>query len=363
MADTELVSHDGLVVCACGGQEYSARDAIEAALYRGELEAKWRDFLHRVAAEKKADESDMELDEDAIDSAAEAFRYQHDLITAEETEQWLAARGLSLDDFADYFARQYCGNTLTDDFAAEEVDFLDAPDGLRQLFAAEVLLSNDIDWMITRLSWRLAAAAAAKEAISAEDLAAERKRFFERTGLEPEQWPRWLEKMGHDSEWFDRMVQMEAAYRGRSETLVTPQTRKRELAQLRLPLTRFEAEMLELESRDAANEALFCVREDGVSMEDVATEGRYPYRRISFLHEDLPEELQQRFLTVSAGDVLEPLPRGDGFELYRIMQKIEPNEKDSDIQERVENIILGRHFSELAARYVEPRLRAVSVSQ
>ncbi len=72
---------------------------------------------------------------------------------------------------------------------------------------------------------------------------------------------------------------------------------------LRLPLTRFETEMIELESRDAAREALFCVREDGMSMEEVATEGGYPYRHADFILEDLPVDAQQRFLSVSAGDV------------------------------------------------------------
>ena len=55
---------------------------------------------------------------------------------------------------------------------------------------------------------------------------------------------------------------------------------------MRLRLTRFEVERIELESHDAAKEALFCVREDGMSMEEVATEGRYPYRRAEFLLED-----------------------------------------------------------------------------
>src|SRR5437016_14373770 len=83
---------------------------------------------------------------------------------------------------------------------------------------------------------------------------------------------------------------------------------------LRLPLTRFETEVIELESLDAAHEALFCVREDGMSMEEVATEGRYPYRRADFLLEDLPVDAQHRFLSVSAGEVLQPVAHGDGFE-------------------------------------------------
>ncbi|HUE50077.1 MAG TPA: hypothetical protein VMQ39_03330, partial [Candidatus Dormibacteraeota bacterium] len=105
--ETESVSHDDLIVCACGDQEYTARDAIDAALFRGELDSKWKEFLRCVESEKRADELDLELDDDAIATAVEAFRYEHDLITAEETEAFLANRGLTLDDFTDYFTRHY----------------------------------------------------------------------------------------------------------------------------------------------------------------------------------------------------------------------------------------------------------------
>jgi hypothetical protein len=127
-----------------------------------------------------------------------------------------------------------------------------------------------------------------------------------------------------------------------------------------LPLTRFETEVLELESRDAAQEALFCVREDGMSMEEVAKEGRYPYRRYEFLLGDIPEEMQQRLLSVSAGQVLEPIPRGDGFELCRVIKKIEPKADDPAVQARVEHRLLDRHFSDLTGKYVEHRLGAAA---
>jgi hypothetical protein len=366
MANTESVSHDDLVVCACGGQDYTARDAIQAALYRGELDPLWREFLHRMAAEKQADMTEMDLDEEAIDSAAEQFRYHHDLITAEETEQWLVIRGLSLDDFSDYFVRQYCSHALGAKVTAEEMDYLSAPEELRQHFAAELVLSGDLDWMINKLTWRLAAAAAAKagkEEVETAAMEKERALFFKRSDLEAEKLPGWMEKMGHDSRWFEQIVRMEAVFQGRRATLVTPQTRQRELGRLRMPLTRYEAEVIELESRDAAQEALFCVRQDGMSMEDVATEGRYPYRSIAFLQEAIPDDLQQRFLSVTAGEVLEPFPHGDGFELYRITNKVEPQADDPAVQERVENIILTRHFSELAGRHVDLRLRRVAAPE
>jgi hypothetical protein len=250
--------------------------------------------------------------------------------------------------------------------AGEKIEYLAAPDELRQLFAVEMILSGDLDRMTTQLSWRLATAAAVaagKEDVKPEAIEAERKRFFKESKLSAGQLPKWLEQLGHDSDWFEEMVRMEAAYRARSETLITPQSRQREIASLRLALTRFETEVIEVESRDAAQEAVFCVREDGMSMEEVASEGRYPYRCVSFLQEDIPGELQQKFFSVVVGEVLDPLSRGEGFELYRVTKKIEPHADDPTIQERVEGLILGRHFTELTARHVEPRLRAVTASE
>jgi hypothetical protein len=125
---------------------------------------------------------------------------------------------------------------------------------------------------------------------------------------------------------------------------------------LRLPLTRFETEVIELESRDAAREALFCVQQDGMSLEEVAAEGRYPYRRSEFLLEHLPADVQQRFLSSSAGDVLEPIARGDGFELCRVVNKIEPQADELGVKSRIDQRLLDRHFSELITKYTQRRL-------
>ncbi len=44
MSSTESVSPHDVIVCACGTHEYTARDAIDAAIFRGELEEKWQRF-------------------------------------------------------------------------------------------------------------------------------------------------------------------------------------------------------------------------------------------------------------------------------------------------------------------------------
>ena len=355
MPGTESVSPDDLILCTCGSQEYTPRDAIEAALFRGELDSTWKEFLRCVQAEKQADELDIDLDESAIAAAAEAFRYEHDLITAEETEAWLAARGLTLDDFSDYFTRRYCGSTVNEKVVPEEIEYISATPKLHQLFMAELILSGELNRMTTALMFRLAARCAEKD-LDLDAIAVKKQKFFDRNEMEPAQLLNWLERLGRDSEWFNEMLTMEAAFRRRCDTLLVTEARQHELMALRLHLTRFETEVIELESRDAAQEALFCVREDGMSMEEVATEGRYPYRRADFLLEDIPNDVQQRFLSVSAGDVLEPVARGEGFELCRIIKKIEPHLEDPTVKLRIGQRLLDRHFSELTSKYVERRL-------
>jgi hypothetical protein len=342
-------------VCACGTQEYTARDAIDSAIFRGEFEEKWQKFLRHVAAEGRADELELELDESALSAAAEEFRYRHDLITAEETEAWLANRGLTFDNFSDYFARQYCAGAVDEGFSSEQIEYTSAAPELRDLFVPELILSGALEDMTLKLMWRLAARCAGKEPTS-EAIAAEKRKFLHRIGIEPAQLAHWLEELGRDSKWLNEMLAIEAAYGAHCDTLLVPEARQRELMALRLHLTRFEIELIELESHDAAQEALFCVREDGMSMEEVATDGRYPYRREDFLLEDLPADAQGKYLSVSQGEVLEPMPHGDGFELCRIIKKIEPRPDDPSVKSRVDQRLLDQYFSQLTTKYTYPRL-------
>ncbi len=364
MAQTQSASAGELVMCACHGKTYNSRDLIDAAIFRDELDSTWKQFLRALRAEERAEELELELDHDAIDAAAESFRYAHDLITAEETEQWLAARGLSLADFTDYFARQHWLSTVDEKIESNDVDLIAAQSELRELFTTELIFSGGLDQLNTRLMWRLAALATTEDGnIDPERISTERNAFLDRTKVAEGKLNDWLAQLGRDQKWFDAMMAMEAAYRSLCEKVLTSQARQKQLATLRMPLTQFEAEVIEVESREAAKEALLCIRQDGMSMEEIAAEARYPFRRITFLHDAVPEELKQKFWSISAGDVLDPLPRGDGFELYRITKKIEPDPADPAVQQRVDERLLERQFSTLTSEHVEVRLGGQALSE
>jgi hypothetical protein len=355
MSETQAPLIDSKVIFLCGDRTFCVRDMVDAAHFRGELEPEWKNLLRHVAAERKADAQDLEIDDAAIDIAAEQFRYEHDLITAEETENWLTERGLTLGDFSAYFVRHYWGKQW-DEVEPEAVNFFIAPSELRELLTSELILSGELDRMAQRLSWRVAASCAAEgRDIDPELIADEQTRFLERSGVSEDQLPDWLGRLGREPEWFRNALAMEAIHRRDCAALFSREARAREIAALRLPLTRFEVETIELDSLDAAREALLCAREDGMSMEEVATEGRYPYRRPELLLEEIPEDLQQKFLSVQAGEILEPIAHGDGFHLCRIIGKAEPDVDDPVVKRRAEERILERHFSDLTTRHIQWR--------
>ena len=353
MAEIQPVSRDGRVVCACKGKEFNVRDAIDAGIFRNELVSIWKEFLCKISAEEIAHESDLEISDDAVDEMAELFRYEHDLITAEETERWLEQRGLTLEDFSEYIARKYW-RSANENAKTENVDLVSAEGDLRDLFTIELIFDGAIDRLSKQLMWRLAARAASKE-LDPNQIAAEREKFCERAQIKPAKAGDWLGKIGRDQNWLEEMYAMEAAYRAVCEQLLTPQARQKQLALMRMPLTHFSVEAIQVESTDAAKEAMLCMRQDEMSMEEVAREARYPHRRITFRHEDVPPDLQQKFWSVGPGDLLEPIAHADGFEIFRIISKTEPDLNDSIVQERIDQRLLEQHFSHLVHEHIQTR--------
>lgn len=350
---------DARILFSSGAQDFSVADIVAAAHFRGELEEPWVQFRRDLAAESRAEANGQEPDDAAIDGAVEQFRYQYDLITAEETERWLEERSLTLADFSGYFVRRFWGENTAAEEELEALDFLDAPEDLRALFLVDLILNGELDRLVATSSRRIAGLAAAKAEAEPERIAAAEATFHARHQLSPENESEWLGKLNRDGDWLREQLKSEATYERECDRLLTREARAREISALRLPLTNFEVETIEFDSLDAAREGLLCVRHDGLTMEEVANEGRYPYRHAEVLLEDVPEDLQQKFLSVTPGEVLEPIRHGEGFHLCRILAKAEPELDDPLVKIRAEARILDRHFDELTAQHIQwPRALA-----
>ena len=345
---------DDLAVFLVDGRSVSVGDVIHAAAFRDELRPAWLALHRKLHRERIAVESDLDADEENVQAIADQFRYDRDLISAEETESWIEKRALTMEDFDGYITRRFWDEQLAEHEAPDPGDFAFAPSEQRDLLRVEALISGQLDQLAAALSGRMVALRGVGDmphgSADAEEL--ERNWFVERTGIEPAAIGQWLDALGKDLAWFGEMLRMEAAYRAECARVLTPEKRFRMLNSLRLPLTLLEVESVEFDRGEAANEAYLCVHEDGLSMEESAKLGRYPYTRKEFLIEDLPEHWQRRFLAASEGATLEPEVDDGVYHLCRLLRKQDPQLEDSSVRRRIDQRILESHFAELTGNCV-----------
>ena len=92
MPISEPIAREKRVIFSRGEREFTAKEVVDCAVLRGEIDPLWDEFVRIGECDRLASEQGLEPDESAVDAAAIAFRYHHDLITAEETERWLENR-------------------------------------------------------------------------------------------------------------------------------------------------------------------------------------------------------------------------------------------------------------------------------
>jgi hypothetical protein len=341
-------------VFSVGDQRFSAADVVDAAWFRGDLGGLWREILRGAAAEGRAGKEGSEPKSEILQDLSEIFRSERDLITAEETENWLEARGLTLGDFNDFIHREYWRRRGTPACSPADLDYADVALRDRRHFIKEVLFSGRFESLARRLSWAVVARLAAEPParVSPNCLEAEREGFFQRTESRPDQLSSYLRWAGRDLSWFEGMVEVEAGYRCYCHQIVTPENRARTMAALRLPLTSFRVEMMDLESDEAAREAVLCLESDGLSMEGLARQEGCLVERQRFLLEEFPEGLQRRILGAEAGRAFRLAASDNRFQVCRVVRKTPPCLEDDKVLKRVDEELLSSHFGNLEAKHV-----------
>lgn len=344
----------GSAVFEVRSRTFTMDEVLQAADFRGELRPRCDEILVAAACARKAEDLGLEASTDTLQTMSEDFRYERNLVTAEETEQWLEQRDLTLTDFDQFFLRRYWKAEMEDPPEPEILDLLSVPLDLLELLKTDLVMSGEFFRMAAQLGRRAATLAVARGAAdpSPDAVEDERARLLKRTGLGATELPGWLATRRIGPAWIDELLRMEAVYRAQCAAIFSPQARQRVLSAMRLPLTRIEFETIELESLDPANEALLCIREDGTAMADLAQRCRYPYRKIDLFLDQMSQDQQQRFLAAAPGEVVQPVEDGERYLLSRLLRKIAPDLSDARVGGRVDERILDAHFAALTAKEV-----------
>lgn len=244
-----------------------------------------------------------------VDAAVQAFRYRHQLVSGDECARWLAARGLSYADLRATLARQLSGAPPPDADAAQ----------------IEAILSDGFSKLARELAARVAVA------LHAGAL---------RSGAVADLWPTLV-----------------AHHRAFAAGAADPQARQRLLHSTRLEWVQIAFEQVEFDHLDAAREARLCVLEDGQSLRQLATVGRFAHATRCERVATLPPAWTHALMRTRPGDITPVIRDGERLLLLGVIRLIEPTLNDPMVLAGIDAQLLDQHLEPLLARHVRWQLR------
>jgi hypothetical protein len=334
-------------------RSWSAADVMHWALVCGGLEPAWRQFLRGEAAKTSAEALNREADSEAMQELSEAFRYNRDLITVEETERWFEARDLDTDAFVEYLERRYWLQNSGEKNLSNEL-FVSATAELKEKLRVELWLTGEMDRLAQALSHRVVSQdqQQANPRDTAEAMVSEQSRFLERHNLLEGEIADWLRALGRNQDWLEEQFRFEAAFHRTCAAALTSEARQSILRAQRLSLLQIRLEIMRFENLDAAREAALCVHESGESVAKFAAECGQPFEEMSFLLGNASAEDQSRLLSLTPGELVGPEQVEKGFQICRLAAKEEPSLDNPEVAAAIDERILDAHFAGLSAGVV-----------
>jgi hypothetical protein len=336
---SELAALAGRPLFDAGGETFTWGDAVLAAAARGDwaaLEAGTRDGLACVRALTATGE---ELDPETVRAEARLFRYERDLLAAEELRAWRDRWGLTGAAWREHLVRRVARARF-----AHELDSVRAqhrvPDAdVVEAVGPDAICSGGLAAAAEALA-REAALAPGKDGSAGEQDATHVAALL---GLDPARAAARMRELARLAE---------AARAAAAET-ATLDAVEREVASHALDWTAVEGDLLAVEDEDVAREAALCVRADGRDLADVAALCGVAVEPLRVRLGEADSRAAAAFASAREGELLGPVPWGDGYGLVLVRAKRRPHASDDETRARAEAAIADR----TAARAVRERLR------
>ena len=320
---------------------YTWRHVLAAGDFRGETAQLRANLASALAIQAYADEQGFEVASTDIEGVMEAFRLQHDLISAEDTEKWLTHCGLTLDDFQGFFERRILADRFVQQADDIQREYALAEAAVTECMWPEVVLAGNFEQLAVPLARRVAAQLDGSTPCAPADLQKIRREAKKR-----------LRGCAPDPEWFADLVQMEAIYVAAERQALLPERCAREVRTRALQLTRIELAQVTFPAADQAREAYACAADEGESLDTIAERSGCACDMATQFYADVPEDQRSLFFCAPPGKVFPPVEGEGGFAVCQIRRRIEPDANDAEVLARLQEHLLNTHFDPMVATHV-----------
>jgi len=313
------------VVFSVGADPYRWEDVMMFAQLRGDwavLEKRLREGFACLACLNDFDE---ELESTEVETAANEFRYERDLVTAAEAEAWLRQWHLSAEAWMEYVQR----SLLRQKWAAQLAEIVARyPVGkkfIKENLYAEAVCSGALARFARALAARVAAYHMAVKA-------------------------GWIAAAPHVQA-ADKVALFENTYQRFCDRVVDSKGINNQIQLHHLEWIRFHCRSLSFPAEEVAREALLCARDEGMALEAVAANAKVEIKDMKLYIEEVALPSQNRFLAAPKGAIIGPVEWEGSFALFVIDEKTLPSADDVDIVQRARQSLIRRTTQrEIAAR-------------
>jgi len=305
----------GQPVFSVGNQKYCWDDVILSAQLRGEWADLEKELREGIACLKRLDEAAEEIDPEELEAAANDFRYERDLVTAEEAETWLNRWNLSADSWMEYIQRFILRRKWADQLAEIVARYRVTKREIHSCLRAEGVCSGHLASFARALAARASAYEKALEA-------------------------GWIRDERESADAPDRIRLLEAGYLSFCHHVVDSQGIKHQVKSHRLDWIRFQCRCVLFSEEQMAHEAALCVRDDGMQLDEVAKNANIALQNAAMYLDEVEPALRDRFLSAEKGALIGPLDWDKAFGLFLVEDKIIPAVEDPEIKQRAQETLL-----------------------
>lgn len=332
---------------AVGEDRYTWGDVVLTAMLTGRWLPLERAVREGLACLRQAEAGAAAETEELVEARAAEFRYDRELITGEETEAWLARRGLDTSDWMEWVRREALRELWAGQLATLVQRFPADADEVAAAAAADLRCSPRGGELAEDLAERAAAWAALAEA-GEEVAVAAPEGVLERV----------LERLpsldaAATAGTLHRLAALDAALGRYRQVAATPELVRKELELGRLEWIRLDCRVLLFRDEALAREAALCVNEDGMMVDQVAENAHALVHEMRFYLGELDPDLQPRLLAALPHELIGPAPFEEQVALFLVLDKLLPDERSPDLRREVERRAVARAVSDQVNRRVQ----------
>lgn len=316
-----------------GDRTFDWGDLRIAAWLWGDWQRVERRVGEGLACLRFLEADDSELEPALLETAAAEFRYDRNLVAAEEMTHWLEVRGLDVDEWLGFIERTVARSVYAADLERIVAEYPVYEEEITAAAECEAICSGIILETVRKLA--AAAAFASRTATPpAGPTAALDAAILARLaipGLEPDA----------AVERAERIAGYRAAYDDLHAAAVTAENLARIVQARHLVWMTVECRLASFATDDAAREAIFCVRDEGEDLSAVARSAGVAEERSTFVLEDLPPDLRERLLSAERGALVGPVEFRGRPTVAIVLEKRPPSLEEPAVLARAKTAALA----------------------